>query len=63
MDCEQFVVDVHGWIWQGNERMALNVTHVNDVRLLEGKYEKSGFGMTPFEKEVAAALREQGWLR
>jgi hypothetical protein len=61
---EQFYVDERGSVFSTVVgAVYLNVTHLNDVRLLEGKYERSGFGMTEKEKHVSVALREQGWIK
>lgn len=61
---EQFYVDSDGYVWSTEAgAMHLNVMHLNDVRLLEGRYERSGFGMTEREKRAVVALRELGWLQ
>jgi hypothetical protein len=60
---EEFYVDERGSVWSTVVgAMHLNVTHLNDVRLLEGKYETS-FGMTEHERRAAQSLREQGWVK
>jgi hypothetical protein len=60
---EKFTVDARGNVVSSEVGvMNLNVTHRNDVLLLTGAYEKSGFGMTEHEKHVAVLLREQGCL-
>ena len=46
-------VVVNGWVYQ---RMDLNLNRETDVLLLSGFYEKSGFGMTVKEKEIARGL-------
>jgi hypothetical protein len=60
---EQFYVDERGSIWSTVVgEMHLNLDCLTDTQLLEGRYERSGFGMTEREKRAAAALRELGEL-
>jgi hypothetical protein len=60
---EQFYVDERGSVWSTVVgEMHLSIARLTDTQLLEGKYERSGFGMTEREKRAAIALRELGEL-
>lgn len=52
----EFVVDRNGWIWSKNVQMNVNIFQQTGALLMSGKYEASGFGMTPLEKEAAIYL-------